>query len=245
MIEREATNDILTLRLAHGKANALDLELCEALTRELRAADGARAVILTGSGSIFCAGVDLFRMTNEGGDYVARFFPALRETLHELVRFPRPVVAAANGHAIAGGCLLVAACDHRLMSGGKIGVPELLVGLPFPAIAIEILRLAAGRQAPALAYSGATLAPDEARAAGLIDEVVAADALPGRATAAATRLAAIPPESFRLTKMQLRAPYLAAAEALAAHDEDVRAVWETPERHAGIRDYLAKTVGKR
>lgn len=245
MIERETNDGILTLRLAHGKANAMDLELCEALTRELQEARAARAVILTGTGTIFCAGVDLVRMTNEGADYVAHFYPALRETLRELAGFPRPIVAAANGHAIAGGCLLVAACDHRLMSGGKTGVPELLVGLPFPAIAIEILRFATGRQAPALAYSGATFSPDEARTAGFVDEVVPASELMTRADAVARRLAAIPAESFRLTKMQLRAPVLAGAEALADHEEEVRAVWASPERHAGIREYLAKTVGKR
>src|SRR4051812_38572808 len=109
MIERESKDGIVTLRLAHGKASALDVELCEAMTRELRAARDVRAVILTGSGSIFSAGVDLFRMTNEGAPYVDRFFPALREAFVELFSFPRPVIAAVNGHAIAGGCLMVAA----------------------------------------------------------------------------------------------------------------------------------------
>src|SRR5437764_8628045 len=125
MIERSESEGIVTLRLAHGKASAMDIELCDALRRELAASRDARAVILTGSGSIFSAGVDLFRMLKDGAGYVERFWPALSGVLEELFLFPRPAIAAANGHAIAGGCLLVAACDHRLMSGGKIGVPEL------------------------------------------------------------------------------------------------------------------------
>src|SRR5690348_4539859 len=104
MIERETIDGITVLRLAHGKASAMDVELCEAIMRELRGANDARAVILTGSGTIFSAGVDLFRMTNEGAPYVDRFFPLLREALEALFRFPRPIVAAVNGHAIAGGC---------------------------------------------------------------------------------------------------------------------------------------------
>ena len=237
MIERSEAGGIVTLRLAHGKASALDLELCEELQRQLAAARDARAVILTGSGSIFSAGVDLFRMTGGGAAYVERFLPALREAFNDLFQFPRPVVAAANGHAIAGGCLMVAACDYRLMSGGTIGVPELLVGVPFPAIAIEILRFAAGRDAQQLAYSGATLTPEEARGKGLVDEVVEAGRLLARAHEVAERLAAIPAESFRLTKMQLRRG--------GDLDSEATAVWSQPEIHAHIREYLARTVGRK
>ena len=237
MIERSESDGIVTLRLAHGKASALDLELCDELRRQLDAARGARAAILTGSGSIFSAGVDLFRMLDGGAAYVERFFPALRDMLRGLFEFPRPIVAAANGHAIAGGCLLVAACDYRLMSGGTIGVPELLVGVPFPAVAIEILAFAAGRDAQQLACSGATLAPDEARAKGLVDEVVDADALLARAREVAERLAAIPAESFRITKLQLRRHSDLDAEAIA--------VWSRPDIHAHIRDYLSRTVRRK
>src|SRR5947207_14692026 len=107
MIERTESDGIVTLRLAHGKASALDIELCDELRRQFAAASSARAVILTGTGSIFSAGVDLFRLTSEGTAYVERFWPALSGMLDDLFHFPRPVVAAANGHAIAGGCFLV------------------------------------------------------------------------------------------------------------------------------------------
>jgi enoyl-CoA hydratase len=238
MIEREQNAGILTLRLAHGKASAMDVELCEALIRELRDAENsdARAVILTGTGSIFSAGVDLFRMTNEGAAYVDRFFPALRDSLNALFTFPKPVVAAVNGHAIAGGCLLAAACDYRLMSAGKIGVPELLVGVPFPAVAIEILKYACGRDAQSLIYSGRTISPDDAKLAGLIDEVVAPDFLLTRAEVIARELAAIDPRNFAITKKQLRGWNFSDAEVVK--------MWSAPEVHDHIREYLAKTVGK-
>src|SRR5215467_13967418 len=175
MIERTLHEGVLTLRLAHGKASAIDVELLDALLRELNGiADDVRALILTGTGSIFSAGVDLFRLTQEGKDYVLRFLPLLSRFVRRLFTFPRPVVAAVNGHAIAGGCVIVLACDVRLMAqgAGKIGVPELLVGVPFPAAALEIVRFAVPQdKVQSLLYTGRTLSAGDALAAGLVDEV--------------------------------------------------------------------------
>jgi enoyl-CoA hydratase len=249
MIERTQHEGILTLRLAHGKASALDVELLDALLRELEgvAAD-VRALVLTGTGSIFCAGVDLFRLTRDGPDYVRRFLPLLSRCLRTLFAFPRPVVVAANGHAIAGGCILVLASDVRLMAegAGRIGVPELLVGVPFPAAALEIVRFAVPRdRVQSLIYFGQTLIPQEALVAGLVDEVIEPPQLLARALEIAQQLAQIPPESYRLTKQSLRAEALERIEkASALHDPAMLEVWTAPETHAHIREYLRRTLGK-
>jgi len=243
MIERSESDGIVTLRLNHGKASAIDVELFEALRDQLDACADARAIVLTGTGSIFCAGVDLFRLVDGGAEYVRRFFPLLRDVIRQLFTMPLPVVAAANGHAIAGGAILVYACDVRLMSGGRIGTPELLVGVPFPAAALEVVRFAV-RDVQRFVYTGATLPPQEALAAGMIDEVVAPDALLARAHEVAAQLAAIPRQSFRITKAQLRAPALEAMRLGEAHDAEALAVWSDPAVHQHIRDYLARTVRK-
>jgi enoyl-CoA hydratase len=158
------------------------------------------------------------------------------------------VVAAANGHAIAGGCILVLAADVRLMAEGTgtIGLPELLVGVPFPAAALEIVRFAVPRnQVQALLYTGRTLPPSEARTAGLIDEVVAADGLLARAQEIARQLALIPPPVYRLTKQALRAPALERIErASASQDQAALEVWSAAETHAQIRSYMSRTVRK-
>src|SRR5262245_51897637 len=176
MIERTMNDGILTLRLAHGKASALDIELLQALQDEfVGAAKDSRAVILTGTGSIFSAGVDLFRLTREGPDYVRRFLPVLSGFVRSLFAFPRPVVAAVSGHAIAVGGILVLASDVRLMAegDGRIGVPELLVGVPFPSAPLEVVRFAVPRhKIQELIYTGKTVRPQEALAAGLIDRVI-------------------------------------------------------------------------
>ncbi|HEY6141744.1 MAG TPA: enoyl-CoA hydratase/isomerase family protein [Thermoanaerobaculia bacterium] len=240
MIERADSDGIVTLRLNHGNASALDIELVEALQRELTAAADARAIVLAGSGSIFCAGVDLVRVVDGGPDYVNQFLPLLGDALRQLFALPMPVVAAANGDAIAGGALLVYACDLRLMSGGRIGSPELLLGVPFLTAALEILRFAVPR-VQHFAITGLTVPPDEALAAGMIDEVVAPDMLLGRAQELASQLAAVPAQSFRLAKAQLRAP---ALELMARDERDAAAlaVWSSPAMREHIRQYLARTA---
>jgi enoyl-CoA hydratase len=249
MIERAQHEGILTLHLAHGKVSALDVELLDALLHELEGvAEDVRALVLTGTGSIFCAGVDLIRLTREGVDYVRRFLPLLSRCLRTLFAFPKPVIAAANGHAIAGGCILVLASDVRLMAEGtgRIGIPELLVGVPFPAAALEVVRFAVSRdKVQSLIYSGRTLQPQEALAAGLVDEVVAPTELLARAQESAQQLARIPPDAYRLTKQSLRAEALERIErASALRDQAVLEVWSATETRAHIREYLSRTLRK-
>ncbi|MEA2326401.1 MAG: enoyl-CoA hydratase [Thermoanaerobaculia bacterium] len=250
MLEKNLDNGILTIRLAHGKASALDLELCNALAsafEEAAADDDVGAVILTGTGSIFCAGVDLPRMIDAGGDYVQLFVEALDAAFRGLFAFPKPCVAAMNGHAIAGGAILGFACDHRLMSGGRIGVPEPLVGVPFPPLAMAIVRYAVPKpHLQPMVYFGKTMETDEAKEIGIIDEIPPAHDLLGRAHAIAQKLMSVPRATFRITKRQLREPYLRDASHIAvASVDEIDAIWAAPETHAHIREYLAKTLKKK
>ena len=144
MIETADHDGIAVLTLNHGPVNALDLELLTAVPESLAAVASARAVVLTGRGRSFSAGVDLKQIVNGGVPYVEMFLPALSLAMLSLFEHPAPVVAAVNGHALAGGCVLAAACDIRLMSGGTIGLTELTVGVPFPTVPLEIMRHAAG-----------------------------------------------------------------------------------------------------
>ncbi|MBV8517003.1 MAG: enoyl-CoA hydratase/isomerase family protein [Acidobacteria bacterium] len=251
MIERTDADSIATLRLAHGKASAMDIELVDGIARafaEVAADESIRVAILTGTGSIFSAGVDLFRLTDGGRAYAEQFVPALSRMLLEVFALPKPLVVAANGHAIAGGCILTLAGDYRLMAqgNGRIGMPELLVGVPFPPSVLEAVRFVVPPQhLQALIYSGRTLPPDDALRVGLVDEVVAIDELPARASAVARQLASVPAQAFAATKRQLRDAAISRAKHYAAEfDGDVRELWSAPETHAHIRDYLARTVKK-
>ena len=246
MIELAEQDGVAVLRLAHGKVNAMSMEFCEALIARFAEISSARAVVMTATGRTFSAGVDLVRLLEGGAPYVRKFLPVLSNMFVTVFSHPAPVVAAINGHAIAGGCVLACAADKRLMArdSGHIGVTELLVGVPFPPAAIEIMRCAAAPQFFADAIlSGATYTPAEAVARGFIHDVVEPQALLERAVAAAKALAALPPKAFALTKRQIRAPALERMQS-PEFDAAIAQIWTAPETLARVRDYVARTLRK-
>jgi enoyl-CoA hydratase len=246
VIEVTEQGGLAVLRLAHGKVNAMSMEFCEALTARFAEIPPARAVVMTATGRTFSAGVDLVRLLEGGAPYIRKFLPVLSTMFSSVFSHPAPVVAAINGHAIAGGCVLACAADKRLMArdGGRIGVTELLVGVPFPPVAMEIMRCAIAPQFFAEAiFSGATYTPLEAVARGFIHEVIEPHALLERAVAAATSLAALPPTAFALSKRQIHAP---ALERMRCPDLDaaIEQIWTAPETLERVRDYVARTLRK-
>jgi enoyl-CoA hydratase len=251
MIKRKQVSDQVTVvQFDHGPVSALDLEFLLALRAELaELADGDTALVVTGTGAAFSAGVDLFRILDGGADYVAQFIPALSGAFDDLFAFRRPVVAAVNGHAIAGGCVIAACADHRFMAEGRgrIGVPELLVGVAFPAIALAAVRYATGDVGVAdLVYTGATLLPAEAQRRGLVDEVVPEAELLDRAITKAEQLASMPPATFAHTKRSLRDRYWTEVDETGRHrDAEMLEVWKSPETWAAISAYVEKTIGKK
>ncbi|HEY7246558.1 MAG TPA: enoyl-CoA hydratase/isomerase family protein [Xanthobacteraceae bacterium] len=248
MIELTQQDGMAILRMADGKANAMSLEFCELLTARLEElhASAARAIIITGQGRIFSAGVDLVRLLDGGVPYIRRFLPALCKMLAAVFACQKPLVAAVNGHAIAGGCVLACAADRRLMGqeAGRIGVTELPVGVPLPQIALEIMRCATAPEHFAdVLLSAATYAPADALRRGLIHEIVDPGILLQRALDRADALAALPPAAFAVTKRQIRQAPLERAK-LDETRAEVERIWTAPETVNRIRDYVARTLRK-
>jgi enoyl-CoA hydratase len=250
MIDTQIGDGVAVLTLEHGKVNALDVEFCDALAarfKELAASRTARAVVLTAKGNVFSAGVNLIRLSEGGADYVRQFMPSLHRCFEAVFFHPKPVVAAVNGHAVAGGCVLACCADRRIMARGegRIGVTELLVGVPFPVLAFEIMRLAVPARFLAEAiYSGATYLPDAAVERGLIDELAEPAEVLEDACAVAQELAALSPAAFAQTKAQLRQ---AAAERVArdaAVEKAATEIWAGPETLAYVRAYVQRTLKK-
>ncbi len=247
-IERQQS--IAILRMEHGKANAMDIEFFVDMKRcldELERSE-ARGVVLTGMGKIFSAGVDLFRILEEGPKYVHAFLEALQSGLMRVFTFKKPLIAAVNGHAIAGGCILVCASDFKVMAegSGTIGVPERVVGVPFPTLALEIVRFSVANEImQELVYRGKTYGTAEALQKGLIDEAVSPEKLLSRAVELAEQFGAAP-ETFSIMKEQLRRPALERFERdHRAHDAKAAQVWASAEAHQAIRAYLDRVIGKK
>ena len=251
MFDVKTEAGVAVVTMAHGKANALDIEFCNALVSCFAVLRGAetKAVVLTGQGNIFCAGVDLKQLSEGGASYIRQFLPALHRFYDVIFHFPKPVVAAINGHAIAGGAVLAACADRRIMAhtDARIGVTELLVGVPFPALAFEIVRFAVPpRYLPEFTLCGATDTSDDALQRGWIDEVAEPDALLANALAVAKQLALLSLPAFAQTKRQIRQ---AVGERIAASgsatDKAVTDIWTAPETLGYIRDYVERTLTKR
>jgi enoyl-CoA hydratase/carnithine racemase len=246
-IERQGS--VAIMRLDQGRVNALDAPLLEEFVKVLDSVEGsdARAVVLTATGRVFSAGLDLQQVVDGGPGYLDQVIPRLVSALGRLFSFPLPVVAAVNGPAVAGGCVLACACDRRiLVDRGRIGASELLVGVPFPVTALEILRWACGDHTEEVVLGGKIYGSDEALSVGLAHEIVAAEGLIDRALVVAGELGALAPGAFRLAKAQLRRPVV---ERIAADgpvvDPEVSSLWSTEETMGAIRAQVDRMSARR
>jgi enoyl-CoA hydratase len=158
---------------------------------------------------------------------------------------PAPVVAAINGHAIAGGCVFAMAADIRLMSAGTIGLTELAVGAMFPMAALEICRYAMGASVTPATLQAQTIDVASAAALGWLDEVVTPGELLPRAIALARELSGFAPAAYAITKEQLHRPARDAIDAGAQTDALVRASWMSEQTHARIRAFLEDLARRR
>ena len=141
---------------------------------------------------------------------------------------------------------MLESCDVRLAAAGRgrIGVPELAVGVPFPLLALEIVRFAAApHRIQEVLFSGAVYTPEESLERGLVDAVVDADTLEETALARARALAAFPPDAFAFNKAQLRRPVGAVLEAHGAADaQRVRELWASPPVREAVEAYVARQL---
>jgi enoyl-CoA hydratase len=236
------------MSLEHGKANALDLELCEAIVQRMDELQDAPAVVLTGSGRIFSAGVDLKRLAAGGADYVRPFVAVLVRALERLFLYPRPLIAAINGHAIAGGCVLACACDWRIMGrgAGGVGVPELRVGVPFPDLVLEMMRACVPAQhLRGVVLRGEVHDSENSLRLGLVDELVEAGTEVEAALAVARDLGSLPREAYAYSKRGLARPALELLGARGREErERVVEMWCRPETLDAVRLYVERTLAK-
>lgn len=200
------------IHLDDGKVNALSFPLMDALLAALdRAESEARAVVLTGRPGRFSAGFDL-RVMMQGPDAAVAMLRRGADVYTRLYGFPRPVVIACTGHAIAGGSLLLLTGDRRIGVEGdfKIGLNEVAIQMTLPRLGIELAR---DRLTPHHLTEATLFArlypPPEAAAAGYLDRVVPPDALLPTALAEAKALADLPTAAFAGTKLRLREHTLA------------------------------------
>ena len=207
IVRYQQTGKVAIVTMDDGKANALSEPMITQVLAALdRAEAEAGAVVLTGRADRFCAGFDLRVMMSspEAAIALLRHGSTLLMRLFEL---PLPLVIASTGHALAGGALVVLTGDVRFGADGpyKLGLNEVAIGLPVPALAMELAR---ARLVPTELTRATLLAqiytPAEGVAAGYLDRVVPGADLLAAATAEATRLSALSRPAYAATKTRLR-----------------------------------------
>lgn len=240
---------ILTLTLNRPeKRNALNPELISALTTALEAAGrdpACKVIVLTGAGEAFCAGMDLEHLESLAAKTTAEH-RADTESIACLLRVlydtPRPVIAAVNGAAIAGGMGLATICDFTLaVPEAKFGYTEVRIGF-VPAIVSAYLRRQIGeKQARDLLLTGRLIQAPEAHELGLVTRVVAAQDLMTEAHELARKLLANSPAAVQATKRllgeQARHTLDEEIEFAIRANVDARATEDFKE---GIRAFLEK-----
>jgi enoyl-CoA hydratase len=235
----EERGEVAVVRIDRPPANALDPELLyegyQAVEQLAGAAPGA--VVLTGRDGFFSAGVDLKLVPTLDEDGQRTMVAGINRLFSAWYGFPRPVVCAVNGHAIAGGLILALCGDYRVgATEGKLGLTEARAGVPYPVAAMAVVRAELSPPAARRLMLLADLVdPPAALELGALDEVAPAERVLPRALEVAGELATLPAQAYELVKRQLRGPTI---DAIRSDEDPLLGSWTSPETGEAARSVL-------
>ncbi|MGE5625002.1 MAG: enoyl-CoA hydratase/isomerase family protein [Bacillota bacterium] len=251
MLKKIEHGEILELRLERPPVNALHHPLVQELKAAVEAApkQGAKALILSGATGMFSAGLDVPSLLELDKTGMEKFWEDFFAMLRSVATSPIPVVAAITGHSPAGGAVIAIFCDHRVAAQGKfkIGLNEVQVGLPVPRVILAgLARLVGPRQAERLAVRGLLVSPDEALAAGLVDQVVPPEEVLPKAFEWCREVLKLPQGALHATRRVLREDYASLFDSLGpATRREMTAVWFGEESQRVLRDLVAQLAAKK
>jgi enoyl-CoA hydratase/carnithine racemase len=246
MIEVIEHGSVRELRLSRPPANALSPDLLAELSSQVSAApaDGARALVLSGSQGIFTGGLDVPLLLTLDHEGMMRTLGLFFGTMEALAVSEVPVAAAITGHSPAGGAVLALFCDFRVMAEGPflIGLNEVRVGIPMPVgVADALARVVGPRQAERLCETGSLLGPQDALEVGLVDRVVAADQVVTSAVEWCRELTELPRHALRVTRQTVRRDLVEIVRRSRSGDiEDMAREWFRPEVQGPLKKLAEK-----
>ena len=251
MLKKIEHGEILEIRLERPPVNALHHPLVHELKAAIEAApkQGAKAMVLSGMSGMFSAGLDVAFLLQQDQAGMLRFWRDFFGMLRSVATSPIPTVAAMTGHSPAGGAVIAIFCDYRIAAQGKfkIGLNEVQVGLPVPRVILGgLTRIVGQRQAERLAVRGMLVSPDEALAAGLVDEVLPPEEVVPKAVDWCRSTLTLPQQALHITRNSLRADYAVLFDTLATSTEtEMTAVWFSEETQKVLKDLMAQLAAKK
>lgn len=242
-IEMQRSNGIATLTLSRGKVNALNGTVVDQLRGTLKGLEGdpeVKSIVLTGAGKFFSFGFDIPEFLSFTKEQFTEYLTTFTDLYTYVFLYPKPVVAAINGHTIAGGCMLALACDYRVMVSGKakIALNEIGFGSSVFAGSTEMLRFwVGGANATAVLFSGAMYGAEDAKSMGLVQEVTTERELMDKARNVASDFASKSAPAFASIKALLRRSIV--EEMRGREGESIREfvdIWYSEATWANLRN---------
>ncbi len=246
-IRQDRIDEIAVLTIDRPKINALNHDVLADLATHLSSMENDEdvwAVMLGGEGSFFSFGFDIGEILGYEKKEFLGFVLSFRDLLHQMFLFPKPIVAAINGHATAGGCLLALCADRRIMATGKpkIALNEVAIGATLFASAIGIIRYTLGTRATEqVVYEGRMHTAEEALKAGLVDSICSPEELGSRSLEEARELASRNPEAFASAKRMLRADVIKSVKDTdQATIKEFVEVWYSENTQQSLRAVITR-----
>jgi len=248
------TRGVATITLNNGKVNMMDRTLMPDVIGNVKdlVKDGAKGFIIrSDKKNIFCAGLDINELHQKPKEEMVEFWHLLQDSWHTLYSLKQPMVAAVNGAAIAGGCLIACCADRRIMTNNpktRIGYSAPMLGMVTPTFVMSTFETIVGRREAELALGLAKLySPADAYAAGLIDMLVDTDAeLLDAANREMDKFLKVPAGARHITKSIIRGPLIAKFEA--TRDENTESGLQQlldPDTQKIMGQYLASLGSKK
>jgi enoyl-CoA hydratase len=241
----EKSDGIATMYFDNPPVNAIELKVLDDLDQALsylEADEAVRAVVFTGTGDCLSAGLDLKVIPGYNPAEQRQLVEAVNSVVLRIFSLPVPTVVAANGHAIAGGFIILMAFDYRVCTSSpcQLGVTESRLGIPFPIATLEVVRSGLAPQVSRrLMLTGITIGPEEALAGGVVDELQPPELVLPRAQEMASYLAGLPHGGYAKIKRQLREETITLIEEVIAAGDPLLKTWIDAEAAAASIEHLA------
>jgi len=221
-----------TLTITGPGPNAISHDTVKRLRDELAAA-GSKPIVLTGAGDVFSAGLDLKKLVTMTAEGFADFLEDLEALGRDLFLHPAPTVAKIQGHCVAGGYLLAATCERRIVRNDdriRFGLPAVKLGLQYPPVLLRAVQYTIPREHWEEVLLGAVrVGAERAHAMGMIEELV--EDVDARSLEWLEARAGLPADAYGATKMSIRGPHAEISDAeIQRFKSDVIPSWSDPER---------------